>query len=109
VNLKFCRWANADSQLKPDRRWFLLIVMMMVSSTSGGKYYIIIIIIIFFKFCHPLCVCENWRGLYSNTTMSIKMFLVPITRKTTCFGTYWPSSGFLQENLCSYNIYCART
>jgi len=22
-----------------------------------------------------------------------------ITRKTTCFGTYWPSSGFIQENL----------
>jgi len=30
-----------------------------------------------------------------------------ITRKTTCFSTYWPSSGFLQENLRSYYIYCA--
>jgi len=28
-----------------------------------------------------------------------------ITRKTTCFGTYWPSLGFLQENWWSYYIY----
>jgi len=32
-----------------------------------------------------------------------------ITRETSCFGTYWPSSGFLQENLWSYYIYCERT
>jgi len=28
-----------------------------------------------------------------------------ITRRTTYFGTYWPSSGFLQENLWSYHTY----
>jgi len=31
------------------------------------------------------------------------------TGKTTCFSTYWPSSGFLQERLWSYYIYCVCT
>jgi len=32
-----------------------------------------------------------------------------ITRKTTCFGPYWPSSGSLQENSWFYiYIVCAR-
>ena len=31
--------------------------------------------------------------------------LMSMTRKTTCFGLYWPSSGFLQADLKSYYIY----
>jgi len=32
-----------------------------------------------------------------------------ITQKNYMFRHLWPSSGFLQENLWSYYIYCART
>ena len=54
--------------------------------------------------CVCVCVCENWRGYVVKHNYVNQDVLMTITRKTTCFVTYWPSSGFLQESLWSYYI-----
>ena len=41
----------------------------------------------------PVVCVKIVNGMQSNTTVSIKVYLMA----TTCFGLYWPSSGCLKR------------
>jgi hypothetical protein len=48
-----------------------------------------------FEISHPRCVCElDIVGKCSQAQLYQWRCLITIIRKTTCFGTDWPSSGF---------------
>ena len=43
--------------------------------------------------CHPRCVCNKLRGSIVKNTTCLENMLYS-KNETTCFGLYWPSSGF---------------